>query len=105
YEMLSGRKPFTGDDISETLVSVLRDEPDWNALPPQVPPSVRQALHVCLQKDPKRRVRDMSAIRLAMEGAFESPVLAVAVPAAAQVRWRRWRQVLPWAAAAFLIGV
>ena len=76
YEMLSGRRAFVGDDVSDTLVSVFRDDPDWSALHDEVPPSVRQAIRVCLQKDPKQRVRDISAIRLAMEGAFEAPVSA-----------------------------
>jgi eukaryotic-like serine/threonine-protein kinase len=72
YEMLTGRRAFAGDDLSDTLVSVLRDDPNWTALPADTPASVRQTLRVCLQKDPKQRVRDMSAVRLALAGAFEA---------------------------------
>jgi serine/threonine-protein kinase len=77
YEMLTGKKAFAGDDISETLVSVLRDDPDWAALSADVPAPMRQVLRVCLQKDPKRRVRDLSAVRLALDGAFEAPARPV----------------------------
>ena len=91
YEMLAGRRAFVGDDVSDTLVSVFRDDPDWSALHDDVPLRVRQALQVCLQKDPTQRVRDISAIRLAMAGAFETAVSGAAEPtAAAQLQvWQR----------------
>ena len=105
YEMLAGKRAFTGDDVSDTLVSVLRDEPDWAALPADVPASARQVLRVCLQKDPKKRVRDMSAIRLALDGAFDPPAQAAgATPAVAAPRRALWRQALPWAAGALIVG-
>ncbi len=106
YEMLSGRRAFVGDDVSDTLVSVMRDEPDWAALPADVTASVRQVLRVCLQKDAKKRVRDMSAIRLALDGAFDVPAGESEVTSNAVATPRsRWRQALPWAAAAFVVGV
>jgi serine/threonine-protein kinase len=71
FEMLTGKRAFSGDDISETLVSVFRDDPDWSALPVDMPPGVAQALRICLKKDPQQRVRDISTVRLAMEGALE----------------------------------
>ena len=105
YEMLAGKRAFNGDDISDTLVSVLRDEPDWAALPADLPASARQVLRVCLQKDPKRRVRDMSAIRLALDGAFDAPTVhADVIPAAPPARRALWRQALPWVAGAVAPG-
>ena len=105
YEMLAGKRAFAGDDVSDTLVSVLRDEPDWAALPADVPASARQVLRVCLQKDPKKRVRDISAIRLALDGAFDAPAQQVAAtPAVPAPRRALWRQALPWAAGAFVVG-
>ena len=55
YEMLTGRRAFEDEDVSLTLSQVLQREPDFDALPPSVPPRVRQALRVCLRKDPKQR--------------------------------------------------
>jgi len=72
FEMLTGKRAFAGDDISDTLVSVLRDDPDWSALPTETPSGVAQAIRLCLRKDSKQRVRDISAVRMAMDGAFES---------------------------------
>ena len=91
YEMLAGRRAFQGDDVSDTLVSVFRDDPDWSALSDDVPARVRQAIQVCLQREPKQRVRDIAAVRLAMEGAFETTVSVPAdtATAAPQQLWRR----------------
>jgi serine/threonine-protein kinase len=84
---------------------VLRDEPDWAALPADVPARARQVMRMCLQKDPKQRVRDVSAIRLALDGAFDMPASITAVTAAPATRRARWRQALPWATTgALLVG-
>ena len=74
YEMLSGKKPFVGDDVSDTLALVLKFEPQWDALPDDTPARIRQLVQTCLHKDPKRRVHDVADVRLAMEGVFETMV-------------------------------
>jgi hypothetical protein len=56
YEMLTGRRLFKGDDISEVLASVIKDEPRFN----DVPVNVRRLLKKCLEKDPKRRLPDIA---------------------------------------------
>jgi serine/threonine-protein kinase len=63
FEMLTGRKAFEGEDISDTLAAILRGEPDWKALPPAVPSSVRTILTRCLEKDRKARFTDMSVVQ------------------------------------------
>src|SRR5262249_24984449 len=60
YEMLTGKRVFDGDEISDTLANVLKAEPDWNALPADTPASVRRVLRRCLEKDPKRRTHDIA---------------------------------------------
>ena len=101
YEILVGRRAFAGDDVSETIVSVLRDDPDWAALPRDVPSRVRQTLRVCLDRDRSRRVPDIVAIRLAMEGSFEAPPPEPdLVPSAVGL----WRQVLPGIVGLFVGG-
>jgi serine/threonine protein kinase len=55
YEMLTGKRLFQGDDITDTLAAVLRHEPDWE----QVPAKVRRLLRRCLAKDPAKRLRDI----------------------------------------------
>ena len=81
YEMLTGSQPFAGDDVSQTLAHVIAIEPDWDVLPDDVPPVLRTFLRACLEKDPKRRVHDVADVRLAMEGAFDSPTTSGAEPA------------------------
>ena len=58
YEMVTGRRAFAGEDITETLASVVKDPPDLNA----APPSLRRLLGRCLEKDPKKRVRDIGDV-------------------------------------------
>ena len=74
YEMLSGRRAFEGEDVSVTLAEVIKSDPDINALPSDVPARVPNVLRVCLQKDPRERGGDVAAIRLALEGTFETSV-------------------------------
>ena len=76
YEMLTGRRPFEGRDVSEVLGGVLRLDPDWDALPADAPPHLNVFLKRCLEKEPKQRVHDIADVRLAIEGAFETPVAA-----------------------------
>ena len=72
FEMLTGTRAFPGEDLTDTLAAVVRAEPDWSLLPPDVSPSLLVFLRRCLQKDPKQRVGDIRDVRLALEGAFES---------------------------------
>ena len=71
YEMLTSRRAFEGDEVSDALVSVLSREPDWTALPSAAPPVIVFFLRRCLQKDPKQRVHDIADVRLALDGAFD----------------------------------
>ena len=96
FEIFSGRKPFVGDDVSDTLALVLKFEPEWDVLPTDTPPRIRQLIQTCLQKDPKRRLHDVADVRLAMEGVFETTVSASAGPTVAPTLqvWQRPTVVL-----------
>ena len=103
YEMLTGTRPFTGTDVSDTLAAVLRIEADLDALPQATPPRLRQVLKACLQKEPKDRVRDVGDVLLAIDGVFETTVTAPADMAtvSAGVSWKR---LLPAALGVFILG-
>jgi len=60
YEMLTGKRAFEGDDVSDTLAAVLRAEPNWDALPKELPPTIRILLKGCLEKDRRQRIEDIS---------------------------------------------
>ena len=72
YEMLTGKRPFKGRDVSEVLAAVIQSAPDWDLLPGDTPPHLNVYLKRCLEKEPKQRVHDIADVRLAMEGAFET---------------------------------
>ena len=72
FEMLTGRRAFAGDDVSEVLASVLRQDVDWSALPANTPPSVRRLLRRCLERDPRRRLHHLADGRLDLDDA-EAP--------------------------------
>src|SRR5262245_10582899 len=69
YEMLTGRRVFAGQDSSETLAAVIKNDPDWGALPDETPPSIRRLLRRCLVKDPKGRLSDAAMARIEIDEA------------------------------------
>ena len=101
YEMLTGRRVFAGEDVSETLANVLKMEPAWEFLSAEVPARIQQVIRACLQKNAKQRIGDMQDVRLALDGAFETAAPPVAAPAAAPLRpW--WRRAIPLAVTAIV---
>ena len=73
FELLSGRRAFAGEDVSDTLAAVLRADPDWSALPNDVPIPIRRLLRRCLQKDRRERLADIADARLEIQDALRSP--------------------------------
>src|ERR1700692_2212606 len=69
YELLTGKRLFQGEDVSETLAAVIMKEPDLSSAPAQVLPLLKQ----CLQKDPKKRLRDIGDMELLLERAAAAP--------------------------------
>ena len=89
-EMLTGRSVFEGETVSHILASVLKDTPDWGALPQDTPAPIRRLLRRCLEKDRKRRLDSATAARLEIEEALTAPTAEVtpagATPPAASSR-------------------
>jgi Tol biopolymer transport system component len=96
YEMLTGKQAFTGETVTDTLASIIKEEPDWKLIPSATPMRVRVLLQRCLQKDPKQRLRDIGDARISLD-----EVLSGAPEAAASLapRGAAWRRALPWAIA------
>ena len=103
FEMVTGSRPFVGDDVSKTLAHVIAIDPDWSTLPKALPPVLGTFLRGCLEKNPRQRVHDIADMRLAMEGVFETGDrdAAGSVVAVAHALWRR---VLPAIATAVVVG-
>ena len=92
FEMLTGARAFPGDDLTDTLAAVVRAEPNWALLPPGLPSTLVVYLKRCLHKDPKQRIPDMAAMRLALEGAFDTaaPPTTMATASARSPRSMVW---------------
>jgi serine/threonine-protein kinase len=67
WEMLTGRRLFDGETVSDTLAAVLRKEPEWDALPDKTPMKVKRLLRRCLERDPGHRLRDIGDARITLE--------------------------------------
>ena len=107
YEMLTGERAFTGDDVSDVLAAVLRQEIDWSKLPAATPPRVREMLSRCLAKDVKERLQAIGEARFALTRANEPSGISGAMPAIASspATPRGPGRVWPWAIGALaLVG-
>jgi Tol biopolymer transport system component len=89
YEMLAGRPAFARDTVTDTLAAIVDGEPDWTRLPAALAPRLRRLLARCLDKDPRRRLRDIGDARMELDAADDLP------PAPA----RRRPGLAAWAAA------
>jgi hypothetical protein len=95
FEMLTGRRAFEGDEVSDTLAAVLRAEPDQKALPAATPASVRRLLRRCLEKNPKRRLADIRDARLELDESSAEPLAETP-----RVGMRSpWRERIAWSLA------
>ena len=107
FEMLTGKRLFAGETVSDTLAAVLRADPDWSLLPHGLPAPVGELLRRCLERDPRRRLHDVADARIAIEDVLEGrwAPAATAAPAApaAPLPSRARRAAVPLAA--FLLGV
>jgi eukaryotic-like serine/threonine-protein kinase len=87
FEMLTGARPFEGETISDTLAAVLAKDPDWTKLPATVPARVVALLKRCLEKDVKKRLRDVHDLRIELaDSEPDSEGTSVAVPRSTKSR-------------------
>jgi len=66
FEMLTGRRLFEAETVAETLGAIFRQEIDFGELPAGTPARLRRLLERCLERDPKRRLRDIGEARIAL---------------------------------------
>ncbi len=94
WEMLTGRKLFEGDTVSDVLASVLKEAPSLDELPPEAPAFLRRLVGRCLDKDSKTRLRDIGEARIALARPEEDRLPADVL--AAKPETGPWRRRLPW---------
>jgi serine/threonine protein kinase/Tol biopolymer transport system component len=97
YEMLTGRTAFAGETASDTIAAILEREPDWSRVPASTPAAIHRLMQRCLQKNARRRLRDIGDARMELDDALSG--VAQAGPIVGEKR-RRWRRILSSAAVA-----
>ena len=102
FEMLTASSLFGGPTVSDSIAGILRGEADWSELPAETPASVQRLLRRCLEKDPKRRLRDIGDAALELDASDEldgsSPSF---VPERSAPRWLR---IVPWLVAVVAVA-
>jgi Tol biopolymer transport system component len=99
FEMLTGQNAFAGETLTDTLAAILEREPPWTELPDTTPLALRRLLQRCLDKDPKRRLRDIGDARVELEGSQSDSPVAPSLPQPAS----RLRERLAWLSALALV--
>jgi serine/threonine-protein kinase len=97
-EMLTARPVFGGETVSHVLASILKTDPDWSTLPPDLPTSIRRLLRRCLQKDARQRLADAGDARLEIEEAITGVEEQRPGPVTTRMQWA------PWALVALLLA-
>ena len=106
YEMLSPERAFHGENVSDTIAAVLRQDINWSALDASTPDALRQLMSRCLDRDVRRRLRDIGEARIVLEDLAATRVVST-VPSrpARPMAVRMWRRLVIPAAAAAVTGV
>ena len=101
YEMLTGRSAFAKETMADTLAAIVDQDPDWNALPNEIPRQVRHLIKRCLRKDSQRRLRDIADARIEIEDSLSGDTDAVSAMLAAPAVVETTRAI-PWKLAALM---
>ena len=84
FELLTGKRLFGGETVGDTLAEVLKSEIDWTSLPADTPPAVHRLLRRCLERDRKKRLRDIGE---AWTEAIAAPAPATAPASRTRIAW------------------
>jgi serine/threonine protein kinase len=105
FEMITGRAAFSGRDVTDILAAVIRSEPEWGSLPSNLHGRLREVLERCLKKDDKDRYHDISDAKVDVQRVLTDPSGVFAQPISGLEPLKKLQAVLPWAAAALVLGL
>jgi serine/threonine-protein kinase len=104
FETLTGRRAFAAETSTDAIAAILERDPDWTLLPATTPASIRRLLQRCLEKDPKRRLRDVGDARFEIEEILAGPATTVA-GGASRTRPGKWLWAVGAITMAVLVGL
>ncbi|HYT65842.1 MAG TPA: protein kinase [Vicinamibacterales bacterium] len=104
FEMVTARRPFTGETVSDTMAAILGRDPDWSWLPADTPQRIVWLLRRCLQKDPRQRLHDIADARIEIDEALAHPREASLNRAPVAPRGVRPREWAAWTMAALAVA-
>ena len=104
YELLTEKKAFEGETITETIAAVLKSEPDWDALPSTTPWRIQELLRRCLTKEQQDRLSGISNVRVEIKLALTPPSTVPPTGGSRTSQPPLWRRTIPWSVA-LLMGV
>jgi len=105
YELLTGKRAFEGETITETIAAVLKSEPDWESLPKNTPWKIRELVEGCLEKDTHDRLHDVANVRIQIKKAVAEPTTVPPVGVTSAIRPPLWRRAIPWSITAVVIVI
>jgi len=111
FEMLTGQRLFSGETVSDTLAAVLRQDVELSTLPEATPRALRRLVERCLERDPRKRLRDIGEARLALDelsaaphGHAESQAAALTPGSAPRAPRSTWPARIGWLCAGTVLG-
>ena len=102
YELLTGKKAFEGETVTDVLAKVLEGEPKWDALPGVLPSTIRFLITRCLKKDAGKRLQHIDGARILIEEALSGETTASAVGLGGALQLPLWKRAIPWSIAGLI---
>jgi serine/threonine-protein kinase len=105
YELLTGKRAFQGETITETLAKILESEPEWKALPGATPWRIQELLRRCLTKEPHDRLRDIANVRVEIKLALSEPTTILPLGVGNAKQSAGWKRAIPWSITAAVMVI
>ncbi|MCZ6768189.1 MAG: protein kinase, partial [Acidobacteria bacterium] len=96
FELLTGKRAFEGETVTDTIASILKGEPEWDLLPQSIPSTIRFLLSRCLKKDPNKRLQHIDGARILIEEALSGAPTASAIGRDSAIQPSLWKRSIPW---------
>ena len=105
YELLTGKRAFEGETVTDVLAKVLEGEPKWDALPGVLPSTIRFLISRCLKKDPGKRLQHIDGARILIEEALTGDTMASEIGLGGAIQPVLWKRAIPWGIAVVAVMV